>query len=132
MWELWISIINIGLFNKPSGTTSLCEIFPPDTIMCAKIEWNKNNKNKTFWLLYTKITCACARSISIQSNPFTRWIYVKQVLFVGGLMSYLRYLCLRIVASNTYCVVFFNCFPSSCVPYFARFSAFLIDLQCFL
>ena len=63
-------------------------------------------------------------------------------LFVGGLMSYLRYVlfvftssclkegscliyvvcvCLRVVVSNTYYVVFLLCF-SSCVPYFASFS----------
>ena len=64
-------------------------------------------------------------------------------LFVGGLMSYLRYVlfvftssclqegscliyvmcvCLHIVVSNTYYVVFLFCFSSSCVPYFASFS----------
>ena len=34
-------------------------------------------------------------------------------------MSHLRYLCfcLRIVVSNTYCVVFLFCFSSFCVPY---------------
>jgi len=33
-------------------------------------------------------------------------------------MSNLRYLCfLRIVASNTYCVVFLFCFSSSFLPY---------------
>ena len=31
-------------------------------------------------------------------------------------MSYLCYVCLRIVVSNTYCVVFLFCFSSSCVP----------------
>ena len=35
-------------------------------------------------------------------------------LFVGGLISYLRYF--RIVVSNTYCVVFLFCFSSSFVP----------------
>ena len=31
-------------------------------------------------------------------------------------MSYFRYVCLRIVVSNTYCVVFLFCFSSSYVP----------------
>ena len=41
-------------------------------------------------------------------------------LFVGGLMSYLRYLCLfaYVVVSNTYCVVFLS---SSSVSYVASF-----------
>ena len=30
--------------------------------------------------------------------------------------------CLRIVVSNTYCVVFLFCFSSSCVPYVVSFS----------
>ena len=38
-------------------------------------------------------------------------------------MSYLRCLCfLRIVVSNTYCVVFLFCLSSSFVPYIASFS----------
>ena len=32
-------------------------------------------------------------------------------------MSYLRYLCLHRVVSNTYCFVFSLCLPSSCVLY---------------
>jgi hypothetical protein len=54
-------------------------------------------------------------------------------LFVGEHMSYLRYLCmfvyLRIVVSNTYCVVFLFCFSSSCVPYVAMCSG-LSSLDC--
>ena len=38
-------------------------------------------------------------------------------LFVGGLMAYLCCVCLRIVVSNTYCVMFLFCFSLSCVPY---------------
>jgi hypothetical protein len=37
-------------------------------------------------------------------------------LFVGGLMFYLRYLCLRIVVYNTYCAMFLFSLSSSCVP----------------
>ena len=36
-------------------------------------------------------------------------------LFVVRLMSYLHYLCLLIVVSSTYCVVFLFCFTSSSV-----------------
>jgi len=45
-------------------------------------------------------------------------------LFVGGIICYLRYLsllvygvCLRIVVSNTYYVVFLFCFSSSCCQF---------------
>ena len=37
-------------------------------------------------------------------------------------MSYLRCVCLCIVVSNTYSVVFLFYFSSSCVPYVASFS----------
>ena len=43
--------------------------------------------------------------------------------------SYLIYVicvCLRIVVSNTYCVVFLICFSSSCVPYVLIFSGLSI------
>ena len=39
-------------------------------------------------------------------------------LYVGGLMSYLRYLCLLAHSG----AVFLLCFSSSCVPYVASFS----------
>ena len=44
----------------------------------------------------------------------------------GQPLSYLRYccVCLLIVVSNTYYVLFLLCFSSSCVAYFASFSGF--------
>jgi hypothetical protein len=42
-------------------------------------------------------------------------------------MSYLRYLvCLRIVVSNSYSVVFLFCLSLSCVPYVTSFSGLSI------
>jgi len=51
---------------------------------------------------------------------------LKPQLFVGGLISYLRFLYLHAyrVVSNAYCVVF--CLSSSCVFYVASFCRFLI------
>ena len=52
-------------------------------------------------------------------------IYIQW--FLGGLMSYLRYLCLfAIVVASTYCIVCLLWFSSSCVPYVASFSGFSI------
>ena len=44
----------------------------------------------------------------------------------GRLVSCLRYFCLCIVVSNTYCVVFLFCSSSSCVPYVVSFSGLSI------
>ena len=55
--------------------------------------------------------------------------------FVGGIMSYLRYLCLRKVVCDTYCIVFLLSLSSSCVPNVATVSLdcpFLITLRCSL
>ena len=41
-------------------------------------------------------------------------------------LIYVICVCLRIVVSNTYCVVFLFCFSSSCVPYVASFSGLSI------
>ena len=45
-------------------------------------------------------------------------------LFVGGLMLLFCVVCvcLSIVMSGTYCVVYLFCFSSSCIPYVASFS----------
>jgi hypothetical protein len=52
-------------------------------------------------------------------------------LFVGGLMSYSRYLCLFVV-SNTYCVLFLFYFSSTCVPYVVSFSGLSILIAPFI
>jgi hypothetical protein len=67
-------------------------------------------------------------SLRFLHNNDVRFVFTS--LFVGNLMSYLRYLWffLRIVVSKTCCVVFLFCLSSSCVPYIASFSglSFLI------
>ena len=50
-------------------------------------------------------------------------------VFVEGVMSYSRYLCLfaqHLLVSNTYCVVFLFDFSSSCVRYVVSFSGLSI------
>jgi hypothetical protein len=49
-------------------------------------------------------------------------------LFVGGLMSYLRYLCLFVYSGVQYIlfICFLFCFSSSCVPYVASFSGLFL------
>jgi hypothetical protein len=44
----------------------------------------------------------------------------------GSRLIYVICICLCIVLSNTYCVVFLLCFSSSCVPYVASFSGLFI------
>jgi hypothetical protein len=54
-------------------------------------------------------------------KDFSICLYLQ--LFVGGLMSYCVFcVCLCIMVSNTYRVVFLFCFSSSCLPYVASFS----------
>jgi hypothetical protein len=54
----------------------------------------------------------------IQQTSFSDCLYLQ--LFVC--LIYIICVSLRIVVSNTYCVVFLFCFSSSCLPYVARFS----------
>jgi len=62
-----------------------------------------------------------------------RLIRIYLQLFTGGLMSfYLICVCLHIVVSNTYCVVFLFCFSWSCVPYVASFSRLSIFYHSFV
>jgi hypothetical protein len=49
--------------------------------------------------------------MSVSISEFKHDVRLYFQLFVGGIMSYLRYIvCLCIVVSNTYCVVFFALF----------------------
>jgi hypothetical protein len=59
------------------------------------------------------------RSAHVLFTLFVCSVRLYLLLFAGGLMFHLCYLCLRIVVSNKCCVVFLLCFSSSCVSYLA-------------
>ena len=76
--------------------------------------------------LRSEFRVVMAVTISAQKR-FSVRLYLQ--LFVGGGGSCLIdviCVCLRIVVSNTYCVVFLFCFSSSCVPYVASLSGLSI------
>ena len=51
-------------------------------------------------------------------------LFIKNVSSMK--QTYIIWVCIRIMVSNTYCVVSLLCFPSSCVPYVASFSGLSI------
>ena len=60
-------------------------------------------------------------------NKLYHWFQSVIVLcLVSNVLIYFICVCLRIVVSNTYCVVFLLCFSSSCVPYVASFSGLFL------
>ena len=62
--------------------------------------------------VFTLWVSCCDVRYDFRIKRYANRLYFQ--LFVGGLISYLRYF--RIVVSNTYCVVFLFCFSSSFVP----------------
>ena len=44
-------------------------------------------------------------------------VFTSSCLWEGSCLIYVIFVCLRIVVSNTYCVVFMLCFSSSCLLY---------------
>jgi hypothetical protein len=58
---------------------------------------------------------------------FRFWfIYVCMYMFARVLFTFFVFICLCIVVSNTYCVVFLFCLSSLCVPYVVSFSGLSI------
>ena len=55
-----------------------------------------------------------------------RFVLTSNCLYENSCLIYLICVCLRIVVSKTYCVVFLFCLSSSCLPYVARFSGLSI------
>ena len=55
-----------------------------------------------------------------------RFVFASNCLQESSSLFYNISLCLRLVVSNTYCVVFLLCLSSSCVPYVAGFSGLSI------
>ena len=64
-----------------------------------------------------------------------RFLFTSSCLQKDACLTYVIYVCLRIVVSNTYSFVFLFCFSSPCVSYVARFFfldfPFLIALSVF-
>jgi hypothetical protein len=97
------------------------------TCMTTKI---KKMSNTLIFLVFVCVVILCVyflSSVLWWTLRFLHKIYVVRLylqLFVRVLMSYLRYLCffLRIVVSNTYCVVVLFYLSSSCVPHAASLS----------
>ena len=75
-------------------------------------------------------------SIFIEDHPVVRHSSTRDIIndvrfvFPSICLIYIICVCLSIVVSNTYCVVFLICFSSSCscVPYVASFSGLSIFL----
>ena len=81
---------------------------------CHKINvYNKKIADK--YILVSIMQTIILQFICIQ-------IFTSCYLQEGACLIYVICGCLRIVMSNTYCVVFLLCFSSSCVPYVASFS----------
>jgi hypothetical protein len=73
------------------------------------------------YVLYSVLWC------SLQF-PHKTMVFVSSFLWEGSGLIYVICACLRVVVSNTCCVVFLICFSSSCVAYVASFSVFFFVL----
>ena len=83
--------------------------------------------------LYVILFLLCVFTFSVPCCDLRYDFRIKKMFgsslpLAGGLVSCIRYLCLRIVhmVSNPYCVVFLLCFSWSCVPYVTSFSGLSI------
>ena len=76
-------------------------------------------------LLCCSIMCLCVLSFALWSplrfphNNDVQFVFTSNCLSEGSCHIYVICVCLRIVVSNTYCVVCLVCFSSSCVHYVA-------------
>ena len=62
-------------------------------------------------------------SVTIPHKNYVRFVFTSSCLKEGSCLIYVICVCLRVMVSNTYCVVLFLfCFSSSSVPYVPSFS----------
>ena len=110
-------------------------LFSPIKIQCLNFHnWVIKSYGALYVsLAYKRIYVLCihysASCVNIYEYPYNAYYDVRFVFASICLQeaSCLHYLCcLRIVVSNTYCVVFLLCFSSFCVPYVASFSGFSV------
>jgi hypothetical protein len=60
--------------------------------------------------------------LRLHYKNYVRFVFISSCLYDGSCLIYVMCVWLRIVVSNTYCVVFLLCFSSSCVPNVASLS----------
>ena len=70
--------------------------------------------------LYVLNVCCGVRNGFPHKND-VRFVFTYSCVQEGSCLIYVICVWLRIVVSNTYCVVFVSCFSSSCVPYVPNF-----------
>ena len=116
MWyNFWYSLLFIKyLFHHPvsSGVrvASLFWVFFCVVLLCVF----------TFWVPYCDIRCDFTHRNDVL------FVYNSSCLYEGSCPIYAMCVCLCIVVSNTYCVVFLFCFSSSCISYATSFSGLSI------
>ena len=80
-------------------------------------------------LKYLKTLINISQHIVITKTVEYCIVNVERSLLFGACLIYVICVCLCIVVSHIYCVMFLFCFLSSCVPYVASFSG-LSFLNC--
>ena len=76
------------------------------------------------YYVYLRSVLCCDANYDFRMK--TMFIFNTSCLQEGPCLDQNICVCLCIVVSNAYCVVFLLCFSSSCVPYVASFSGFSI------
>ena len=78
------------------------------------------------YLMDRSLSCKQQSLTHYHTSSFSYSTLVNQCLYEGSRLIYVICVCLRIVVSNTYCVVFLIYLSSSCVPYVSSFSGLSI------
>ena len=81
----------------------------------------KINSLSNFWTCCS-IMCIVVMSDTISAKHDVRFVFTASCLQEGSHLINVICVCLCVVVSNTYCVVFLFCFSSYCVPCVASFS----------
>ena len=79
----------------------------------AMVEHNLSSKNTGCIL----VRCKSTHPLRLLHRNNVRFVLTSSCLYECSCLTYVICVCLRIVVTNTYCVVFLLCFSSSCVQY---------------
>jgi hypothetical protein len=96
-----------------SITNLLIQGFQVQLDMGAMVEHNLSSKNTGCIL----VRCKSTHPLRLLHRNNVRFVLTSSCLYECSCLTYVILVCLRIVVTNTYCVVFLLCFSSSCVQY---------------
>ena len=119
-YRTWLYILVTGCMSyKKKELLVICEHLKSFSYF---FWWGSRSSYLYLFVLSYYVPLRSASCVVISHKNYVRFVFTSSCLWKCSFFIHVIYVCLHIVVSNEYCVVFLLCLSACCVPYVARFS----------